>query len=132
MHTENTDIGIELLRLVEIIGTLRGDNGCPWDKRQTPLAFKKYLIEECKELVDAIDADDTDNVSEEIGDMYFIITMLAVMYAEKDKFSLLDPLLAINQKMIRRHPHVFAGVECKDEEELRLQWEKIKKLEKLK
>ncbi|WP_232370893.1 MazG nucleotide pyrophosphohydrolase domain-containing protein [Desulfogranum marinum] len=130
MNVENTDIGKELSRLVEIIATLRGDNGCPWDKRQTPLSFKKYLIEECKELIDAIEADDTDNVSEEIGDMYFVITMLSAMYAEKKKFSVLAPLLAINQKMIRRHPHVFAGGECKDDEQLRLQWEKIKKQEK--
>lgn len=130
MNVENTDIGKELSRLVEIIATLRGENGCPWDKRQTPLSFKKYVIEECKELIEAIEADDTDNVSEEIGDMYFVITMLAAMYAEKEKFSILAPLLAINQKMIRRHPHVFAGVECKDDEQLRLQWEKIKKQEK--
>ena len=132
MNEENTDIGKELLRLVEIITLLRGDNGCPWDKRQTPLSFKKYLIEECKELVDAIEADDSDNVCEELGDMYFIVTMLAAMYADKNKFSILDPLVAINQKMIRRHPHVFAGTECKDDEQLRLQWEKIKKLEKSK
>ena len=132
MNVQNTDIGKELLRLVEIIGTLRGDNGCPWDKRQTPLSFKKYLKEECQELLDAIEAGDTDNVCEEIGDMYFIVTMLAAMYAEYEKFSIIDPLRTINQKMIRRHPHVFAGTECKDEHQLRLQWEEIKKSEKIK
>lgn len=124
--------GAELKRLIEIITTLRGENGCPWDKKQTPLTFKKYLLEECRELVEALDRENSADICEELGDMYFILTMLSVMYAEKQDFGLANPIAAINEKMIRRHPHVFGDVEYIDEQHLRRQWQKIKEEEKQK
>lgn len=124
---ENDD---EFSRLISIIHTLRGDEGCPWDKKQTPLSIKKYLLEECRELSEALESGDSDHICEEIGDMYFILAMLSVMHKEKKLFTTDDPLRLINEKMIRRHPHVFADVECTSDEELRSQWERIKQEEK--
>lgn len=120
----------EFSELIRIITILRGENGCPWDRKQTPLSIKKYLVEECRELVEALESEDTQEVCDEIGDMYFILTMISVMYSESGSFKPTDPFRRINEKMIRRHPHVFAGVQYESEEELRNQWERIKKEEK--
>lgn len=126
------EIEEELSRLIEIISTLRGANGCPWDKKQTPKTFKKYLTEECNELLEALEQEDTSNICEELGDMFFVLGMLDYMYAEKGSFELSAPLHSINEKMIRRHPHVFSDVPYTDEETLRRQWEQIKLAEKAK
>ncbi len=120
----------QLSDLLKTIATLRSDHGCPWDKRQTPQSMKKYLLEECRELAEAIDNNDPENVCEEIGDLYFILGMLSTMYAESGSFHPDLPLRKINEKMIRRHPHVFAGTSYESEEELREQWEAIKSSEK--
>lgn len=116
--------------LLEIIRTLRGENGCPWDKKQTPETLKKYLVEECDELLEAITSGDTKNVCEEIGDLFFVLSMFVIMYEEQKAFSPTAPLNAICEKMIRRHPHVFEESICLNEEQLRKQWEQIKKAEK--
>ncbi|WP_028584475.1 MazG nucleotide pyrophosphohydrolase domain-containing protein [Desulfogranum mediterraneum] len=120
----------ELSRLLDIVTTLRGDQGCPWDKKQTPLSMKKYLLEECRELAEALEKEQPQDICEEIGDLYFILAMLSVMYTEKQSFGPLDPLRSSCEKMIRRHPHVFADAVYSDEAELRSQWERIKKEEK--
>ncbi|WP_028579181.1 MazG nucleotide pyrophosphohydrolase domain-containing protein [Desulfogranum japonicum] len=124
----NSDV--PLSDLLATIATLRGEQGCPWDKKQTPQSLKKYLLEECRELAEAIDNDDQGNICEEIGDMYFILGMLSTMYAEAGIFPLDMPLKKINEKMIRRHPHVFAGTSYNSEEDLCRQWETIKSGEK--
>lgn len=120
----------EFSRLISIINTLRGDNGCPWDKKQTPLSIKKYLLEECRELAEALESGDSEHICEELGDMYFILAMLTVMHQEQNLFSADKPFRLINEKMTRRHPHVFSDVEYTTEEELRTQWERIKQEEK--
>lgn len=117
-------------RLQEIVRTLRGEHGCPWDIRQTPASLKKYLLEECRELADAIDSGRHEDICEEIGDVFFILTMLTTMFTEQERFTAADALERITAKMIRRHPHVFAGAAAGDEHHLRRQWERIKAEEK--
>lgn len=118
------------VQLQNIVTILRGEHGCPWDIKQTPVSLKKYLIEECKELTEAIDIGGDDHICEEIGDMFFVLTMLINCFSEQQKFTTDDVFHKIVAKMIRRHPHVFAGKNVKSEEELRDQWETIKLLEK--
>ncbi|NOQ46626.1 MAG: nucleotide pyrophosphohydrolase [Desulfobulbaceae bacterium] len=120
----------ELSHLLAIIKKLRGRDGCPWDQKQTPKTIKKYLLEESNELAEAIDNGNAKHICEEIGDMFFILTMLTAMFEEKETFTIEDSLNSIIEKMIRRHPHVFGEVAILDENELRLQWESIKAKEK--
>lgn len=117
-------------RLQGIVSTLRGEGGCPWDIKQTPASLKKYLFEECQELIEAIDKADEKEICEEIGDLFFILTLLIAMYTEQQRFTANDVFEQIIAKMIRRHPHVFSGTPLPNEHELRLQWERIKALEK--
>jgi uncharacterized protein YabN with tetrapyrrole methylase and pyrophosphatase domain len=117
-------------RLRQIVAVLRGDGGCPWDKRQTPATLKHYLIEECRELAEAIDGGQKTAIGEEIGDVLFILTLLIAMHEEQGHFTTEVVLEGIIAKMIRRHPHVFAGQPIGDEQELRRQWERIKAEEK--
>jgi len=123
--------GTFLARLEQLVATLRGPGGCPWDIKQTPLSLKKYLLEECQELADAIDSDDERVICEEMGDVYFILAMLAAMFADQKRFTTEDAIEGIIAKMIRRHPHVFGGTPVTDEQELQEQWRCIKEQEKL-
>ena len=117
-------------RLRQIVAILRGPDGCPWDQRQTPGSLKKYLLEECRELAEAIDSGQEEAIAEETGDVLFILTLLIAMFEEQNRFTAESVLERIIDKMIRRHPHVFAGVPLGNEHELRLQWERIKAEEK--
>jgi len=117
-------------RLKNIVVALRGKNGCPWDIKQTPQTLKKYLLEETRELAEAIDESNPQHICEEIGDVYFILTLLTLLFEEENSFTADDTWDGITQKMIRRHPHVFAGQQVSSEEELNAQWEQIKKEEK--
>lgn len=117
-------------RLEQIVATLRGVNGCPWDIKQTPASLKKYLLEECQELAEAIDNGGEQEICEEIGDVLFILTMLVSIFTERHHFTADDVLEGIIAKMIRRHPHVFGNVTLKDEHALRKQWQRIKEQEK--
>lgn len=116
--------------LYDIILRLRGPDGCPWDQKQNPESIKKYLIEETHELADAMTKDDHQHICEEIGDLFFILLLITRIYEEEKHFSMNDIFSAITQKMIRRHPHVFEGLETGNESELKKQWEAIKKMEK--
>ncbi|WP_419175244.1 MazG nucleotide pyrophosphohydrolase domain-containing protein [Desulfosediminicola sp.] len=120
------------LRLVDTIRELRSENGCPWDKRQTTSSMVKYLHSEFDELVEAIDKKDTENICEELGDLLFILVMISEINSESGKFTLDQVINGITEKLVRRHPHVFAGVEITDEDELKEQWRKIKAEEKSK
>ncbi len=120
------------LDLVDIVKILRGENGCPWDKKQTIISLTKYLREEFNELLLAIDNNDPENICEEAGDLLFLIVMIAMISSESKTFELIDVINTIREKLVRRHPHVFAGVQIKDEEALRKQWEMIKAQEKSK
>jgi uncharacterized protein YabN with tetrapyrrole methylase and pyrophosphatase domain len=113
-----------------LITILRAENGCPWDRKQTPATIKKYLLDEAAELAEAIDQEDPGHICEETGDLFYILLMLCRMFEEQNLFSADTALEGIFAKMVRRHPHVFAGQPTGSEEELRRQWEAIKKEEK--
>ena len=116
-----------LTRLVKI---LRGDKGCPWDRKQTPRSISVYLTEEIYELVDAIESADPDRVCEELGDVLFHIFFIARLYEEMGHFDI-DRVARLNsEKMIRRHPHVFGDDRLDSTEKIREQWHEIKKREK--
>ena len=119
-------------QLDQIVRVLRSSAGCPWDQQQTGKTLKKYLLEEATELAEAVDKGDQEHIREEIGDMYFILALLALIYEERDGIQTTDPIQRVCEKMVRRHPHVFARKEGEflSEEELREQWERIKKAEK--
>ncbi|MBS4221086.1 nucleoside triphosphate pyrophosphohydrolase [Bacillus sp. FJAT-49711] len=120
----------EFSTLRKIIADLRGPNGCPWDKEQTHESLKKYLIEEAYELLDAIDRDDIDNMIEELGDVLLQIMLHAQIGEDEGMFSIEDVVLGLNEKMVRRHPHVFSDVQAEDSEQVVENWEKIKAEEK--
>lgn len=112
--------------LCQTINTLRADNGCPWDKKQTTQSLKKYIQEESNELLEAMEKNDPLHICEESGDLLFLLLLLAKIHHEQGSFCLDDVLSGINEKMIRRHPHVFANSATGNEQELKEQWEKIK------
>jgi len=116
--------------LTAIIRKLRGDGGCPWDRKQTPRSMSVYLIEEVYELVNAIEKDDVKNVCEELGDVLFLIAFIAELYAENGQFEIREAADMAREKMIRRHPHVFASSRADTAEEVKAQWHQIKKTEK--
>lgn len=119
----------KILSLQELIHRLRAPDGCPWDQKQTPESFKKYVLEEAGELVEAIEHDDSAHVCEELGDLLFQILFVNHLYEEQGKFTLAQVIDSITEKMIRRHPHVFGDAAATTDQELRAQWQKIKEQE---
>jgi tetrapyrrole methylase family protein/MazG family protein len=128
--TKLTGNGSAFEGLIRLIETLRGDNGCPWDKKQVPESMVVYLVEETYELVEAIESGHDAAVREELGDVLFHIFFLARMYAEKDAFNIQDVALDCTQKMIRRHPHVFGEVRVDNSDQVTQNWHKMKQTEK--
>lgn len=129
---ENNNKVEKFLKLVEILEKLRGEHGCPWDKKQTHASLMKYLFEESNEYNEAVKKQDYDNMKEELGDVLLQVVFHAQIAKENGKFDIYDVLDSINEKMIRRHPHVFGNSKATTEEEIRIEWEKIKQLEKSK
>lgn len=125
---QNNTLSIE--KLYATISTLRSKTGCPWDRKQTPHTMKKYLQEEVAELIEAIDNEDHRNICEEIGDVVYILIMISQMEIERGGQGFTDSLEEINEKLIRRHPHVFGETIIDDDEQLRRQWQAIKEEEK--
>ncbi len=117
-------------QLVELIKTLRGPDGCPWDREQTPDSLKAHLLEEAYECVDAIVSGSEEDICEELGDMYLLTTMLSHMKEQEGTFTMSDVFTGINDKLVLRHPHVFGQSEAETSEEVIMQWNKIKKQEK--
>lgn len=120
----------EFRTLVEIVAKLRSPQGCPWDREQTQKSLTRYAIEEAHELAEAIDQGDQQAIREELGDFLFQVILQAQVAKDEGNFTLLDVLLTLNEKMIRRHPHVFSGVAVKDAAEVTRNWEKIKQAER--
>lgn len=116
--------------LLETINKLVGKDGCPWDKKQTNTTIIKYLKSECEELVAGLEKNDFENISEELGDVFFVLLLIASINDRNGHFTLDDALERINQKLIRRHPHVFEGTSYETEEDLVKQWNRIKAEEK--
>jgi tetrapyrrole methylase family protein/MazG family protein len=120
----------EFATLVDIIARLRGPQGCPWDREQTHLSLKPNLVEECYEVIEAIDQGDSRKLSEELGDLLMQIVLHAEIAAEQGNFNIKEVLQKINAKLIHRHPHVFGEVKIKDAHEVVLSWEALKREER--
>ncbi len=123
-------IKTECQKLVEIMDRLRGKGGCPWDREQTFESLKTFLIEESYEVIEAVDKKNFDALCGELGDVQLQIVFMARIAKEKGLFSMEDVLRRINEKMIRRHPHVFGDETVQSTEEVLENWEKIKAKER--
>lgn len=124
------EAGEKFEALVQVMSRLRAPGGCPWDRKQTFDTIKSYLLEETYEVMDAIDARDWRELAEELGDLLLQPVFLAEMAAEEGLFTISDSLDAINEKLVRRHPHVFADAVAETPEDVKLRWDEIKKHEK--
>src|SRR6266508_442243 len=117
-------------QLVEIMARLRGEGGCPWDRKQTRESLKPYLIEEAYEVLETIEAQDDPKLKEELGDVLLQILFHAQIGRERNTFTIEDVLQTLAEKLIRRHPHVFGEVTVNGAEEVVHRWEEIKRQEK--
>lgn len=124
---ENSD---PLRRLVEIVDRLLGPGGCPWDQAQTHESLKRHLLEEAYEVLDAIDSGSRDKLKEELGDLLLQPIMHAQMQKLAGGFDIADVAESINDKLIRRHPHVFGDGDAVDADEVLRNWDRIKQSEK--
>jgi tetrapyrrole methylase family protein / MazG family protein len=122
--------GAAFERLVEIMARLRAPGGCPWDREQDFDSIKRYLLEETYEVMDAIDARDFEGLAEELGDLLLQPVFFAQMASEEGRFDIADSLTAINEKLVRRHPHVFGDGDAKTSDEVLQRWDEIKAEEK--
>jgi MazG family protein len=122
--------GEEFDKLVHIMARLRAPDGCPWDQKQTFDTIKPYLLEETYEVMDAIDARDWPELREELGDLMLQPVFFAQMAAEAGHFDIAGSLRAINEKLIRRHPHVFGDGDADTPEAVKIRWDQIKAEEK--
>ncbi len=130
MMESEQDRWLKVRRIWEIIDHLRGESGCPWDRKQTPESVQTYLIEEAHEASAAIRSGHTREAADELGDLLFMVFFLIHLYEEKDDFQLQEVCDLICEKMIRRHPHVFGDATVRSDKEVRQNWEKIKAGEK--
>jgi MazG family protein len=114
----------EFVKLVSIMKQLRKE--CPWDRKQTPQSLRQYILEEAYETVEAIDNENWDELRKELGDMLLQIVFQAEIAEEQKLFTLKDIIHSINEKLVRRHPHVFGNVEVTNEQQVKDNWEQIK------
>ena len=121
----------ELQLLMETVKTLRGPDGCPWDKKQTVNSLKTHIKEECLEILSAIEKNDSANLCEELGDFLYLIILVSEISMDQNQFTFDKVIKGINDKLIRRHPHVFSDSTIETEAELKQQWNRIKAQEKL-
>ena len=121
----------EIYKLLKIMADLRDpESGCPWDTKQSFESIATYTVEEAYEVADAIERNDMDDLKNELGDLLFQVVFHAQMASENNRFDFIDVVNEINDKLVRRHPHVFAEKNTKSEEELNRDWEKHKKKER--
>ena len=116
--------------LVDVIAALRSENGCPWDREQTHTSLKKFLVEECAELLDAIDDGDDECIKEELGDILMHIVFHAHIAEVEERFDFDDVAKGAAEKMVRRHPHVFGSEKADSPEDVLVIWKAVKKKEK--
>ncbi|EOU1703072.1 nucleoside triphosphate pyrophosphohydrolase [Clostridium perfringens] len=116
--------------LLDIIETLRNPGGCPWDREQTHESLKSALLEECYEVIDAIENEDEDALIEELGDVLLQVVFHASIGKEDGYFDIMDVIGGISNKMVNRHPHVFGNEEANTSEQVLVNWDEIKKEEK--
>ncbi len=118
--------GAKFQRLVEIMARLRAPGGCPWDREQTFESIKPYTLQETYEVLDAIERRDWDDLCSELGDFILQAVFFAEMAAEEKRFDIGDALDAINEKLVRRHPHVFADESAETGDQVLKRWDEIK------
>jgi len=129
VHQDNNR---EFNRLLEIMEILRSPNGCPWDLEQDHHSLKKHLIEEAYEVLERIEGDDLWGMANELGDVLLQVVFHAQIAKQEGTFTIYDVIEEINEKMIRRHPHIFAQIQVEDAAEVVDNWEEIKRQEKAK
>ena len=129
MEKEIKDIK-KLPDLMKLIKTLRSPEGCPWDRKQKREDIGKYIIEEAYEVIDALESRNPQALKEELGDLLFQILFLSEMCSESNLFSLEDVMTGIHEKMIRRHPHVFGNTTVTSVQDVKDNWQRIKKDER--
>ena len=117
-------------RLLSVVSRLRGDQGCPWDREQTLDSLKQYLVEECYELIDAIDGGAVDEHLDELGDVLLQVVLQSQIRKEEGAFEFEDVANRLADKLIRRHPHVFADVKADTSADVIRNWEAIKAQER--
>jgi tetrapyrrole methylase family protein/MazG family protein len=116
--------------LVEIIARLRAPDGCPWDRKQTHSSLREFLLEECYEVLEALDERDPSKLCDELGDLLLQIVLHTQIAIESGEFELGDVIKSINTKLIHRHPHIFGSVKVKNAEEVAHNWEALKQEER--
>ena len=116
----------EFQSLIDIVARLRGPGGCPWDAEQTHESLKRNLLEECYETLEAIDGGAPLELAEELGDILVQVAFHADIARAAGEFDIADVLTAINRKLIRRHPHVFADGSASDARQVERNWEQLK------
>jgi len=127
---DNSKDAEALRQLIHLIRKLRAPDGCPWDQQQKKEDIGKYILEEAYEVADALDTPDAQALKEELGDLLFQILFLTELCAEAGLFSLGEVMDGINEKMIRRHPHVFGDITVHSVQEVKRNWQKIKDVER--
>lgn len=115
--------------MVNIVAKLRAPDGCPWDREQTHASLREHLLEECYEVLEAVDKEDWPALSGELGDLLLQVVLHVQIAQEAGEFELADVLTGINTKLIHRHPHVFDSVKAETVEEVLHDWEKLKQME---
>src|SRR5881296_3749644 len=132
--SDSSRAAAEFIRLIEIMTTLRGPNGCPWDREQTIDTLKPFVLEETYEVLEAIDRHDHEELRDELGDFVFEAVFLAQLEAEAGHFTIADSLERVADKLVRRHPHVFARqageAPLASAGQVRTRWEEIKAQER--
>src|SRR5262249_38656349 len=128
--TPESTAGEKFQRLIEIMARLRAPGGCPWDREQTFDSIKPYTLEETYEVMDAIDRRDWKGLAEELGDYMLQAVFYAQMASEEQRFTIADALDAINEKLVRRHPHVFGNEQAETAGDVKRIWGEVKAAEK--
>ncbi len=130
MPESRENAGQKFSELVSLMHRLRAPGGCPWDRKQTFDSIKPYTLEETYEVLDAIDSRDWTGLSEELGDLMLQPVFLAAIAEEEGLFTISDSLQAINEKLVRRHPHIFGSAKAETPEDVKVRWDQIKAEEK--
>ena len=123
------DLG-DFRALTDIVARLRAPGGCPWDREQTHESLKRHLLEECYEALEAIDQGQPSLLAEELGDLLVQVAFHADIAREAGHFTLAEVIAGVNDKLIRRHPHVFGNASAADAREVELNWEQLKAKER--
>lgn len=116
--------------LKDITEKLRSEKGCSWEREQTHESLKPCLLDECKEVLLAVDHQDKENLCEELGDVLYLVLLNSRIAEENGDFTIEDVINGVSEKMVRRHPHVFGGKQVNSREEEMALWKEIKKQEK--